>query len=344
MGEKILLIEEDSILRNNTAEILELANYAVFTAENGKVGVEMAIKLNPDVVISDISMPEIDGYGVLQILRKNKELQKTPFIFMSAKTEHTDVRKGMDLGASDYITIPFEESELLSAVETRLKIRKSFNSPIKKIFNSKDTEEIELESLYNIFANKNKYYYKKGAYIYCEGNNNNHLFYLVKGKIKAFQNNEYGKELITGIFKNKSLFGFTSLIENKPCTENTVALEDTTILKITKREFLKIVRKNPQLAVKIIHLLVDKLENLKTHLIHFAYDSVRKKTAETLYELYIEGGSEIIDISRNNLASLVGIAKETLIRTLTDLKEEKIIKTKRKTIKIINSRKLKKIK
>jgi len=344
MEAKILLIEEDAILRKNTAEILGLANYEVITAENGKLGIEKAIKSKPDLVLSDIPMSDLDGYGVLQILRKNRELKNTPFIFMSAKTKHSDVRKGMDLGASDYITIPIDKSELLSAIEARLKFGEISNNLSNENSTAKEHSDIEVESLAKLFAHKEKYDYKKGSTIFCEGNSSNHIFYLIKGEIKTFKNNEYGKELINRIYKSKSIFGITSLLKNMPYSENASALEDTSLIKITKKEFLDAVKENPRLSINIIDLLVDKLEKLKTHLIHLAYDSVRKKTAEILYELYIDGGSEIIKISRKNLANLVGIAKESLIRTLTELKEEKIIKTKRKSIKIIDPKKLKLIK
>ena len=344
MEAKILLIEEDAILRKNTAEILGLANYDVITAENGKLGVEKAIKLKPDLVVSDIPMSGLDGYGVLQVLRKNRELQHTPFIFMSTKTKHNEVRKGMDLGASDYITIPFDKSELLSAIEARLKLGEIPNNSINENGSVKDSNKIESESLDKLFAHKEKFNYRKGSTIYCQGNSSNYIFYLISGEIKTFKNNEYGKELITRIYRGKSLFGVTSLVKNTPYSENALALEDTTLVKITKKEFLGKVKENPSLSINIIDLLVNKLEKLKTHLIHLAYDSVRKKTAEILFELYTERGSEIIKISRKNLANLVGIAKESLIRTLTELKEEKIIKTKRKSIKIIDPQKLKLIK
>lgn len=99
--EKILLIEDNEALRDNTAEILGLANYEVFTAENGKVGVEMAMANPPDLIICDIMMPVLDGYGVFQIISKNLELQHIPFIFLSAKSERTDLRKGMEMGADE---------------------------------------------------------------------------------------------------------------------------------------------------------------------------------------------------------------------------------------------------
>src|SRR5688572_8313215 len=117
----ILVIDDNVDLRENTAEILELAGYKVFTAENGKKGVDTAIKEVPDTIVCDIMMPELDGYGVLHMLRKNPTTQYIPFIFLTAKTERGDFRKGMEMGADDYITKPFDDIELLNAVEVRLK-------------------------------------------------------------------------------------------------------------------------------------------------------------------------------------------------------------------------------
>jgi len=117
---KILFIEDDTVVRENTAELLELANYSAITAPNGKIGISKAKKHLPDVIICDIMMPELNGYAVLQILAKEEATKHIPFIFLSAKTERHDIRKGMNLGADDYITKPFDESELFSAIESRL--------------------------------------------------------------------------------------------------------------------------------------------------------------------------------------------------------------------------------
>ena len=118
---KLLLIEDNDEIRENTAEILELAMYNVYTAENGKVGVEKAIDLKPDLIICDITMPLLDGYGVLHAIQKNEEIKNTPFIFLTARTDRSDFRKGMELGADDYISKPFDGTELLNAVDSRLK-------------------------------------------------------------------------------------------------------------------------------------------------------------------------------------------------------------------------------
>src|SRR5678815_5675021 len=118
---KILLIEDNEDVRSNTAEILELSNYEVIVAENGKAGIEKALEHFPDLIICDIMMPVLDGYGVLHAVHKNDSIKNTPFIFLTAKTERGDFRKGMELGADDYITKPFDGTELLNAVDSRLK-------------------------------------------------------------------------------------------------------------------------------------------------------------------------------------------------------------------------------
>ena len=117
----ILVIDDNPGIRENTAEILELAGYKTLTAENGKKGVELAQKEKPDVIVCDIMMPELDGYGVLHLLRKNPETEQIPFLFLTAKTERSDFRKGMEMGADDYITKPFDSEVLLLKIKAILK-------------------------------------------------------------------------------------------------------------------------------------------------------------------------------------------------------------------------------
>src|SRR6185369_16481386 len=100
---KILLIEDNKDMRENTREILELANYQVHAAKNGKEGVEAAQKEKPDLIICDIMMPVLDGYGVLHMLAKKDETAGIPFIFLTAKAERSELRKGMEMGADDYV-------------------------------------------------------------------------------------------------------------------------------------------------------------------------------------------------------------------------------------------------
>ncbi len=120
MSKTILVIEDEEYIRENIVEMLEVEDYKVFAAENGKVGVDLAQKNLPDLILCDVMMPELDGYYVLSELRSNSATQTIPFIFLTAKTTREDMRLGMDLGADDYLTKPFTRDELLGTVTTRI--------------------------------------------------------------------------------------------------------------------------------------------------------------------------------------------------------------------------------
>lgn len=117
---KILVIEDESTLRSEVVQWLTLEGHQASGAADGVEGVESAFHDLPDLVICDISMPRLDGYGVLLELRANPATMNIPFVFVTARAAYDDVRQGMDLGADDYITKPFKRHELLEAVKTRL--------------------------------------------------------------------------------------------------------------------------------------------------------------------------------------------------------------------------------
>jgi DNA-binding NarL/FixJ family response regulator len=117
---KILVIEDEPEMRRNLITILRLEKFHPLAAENGRVGVELATKETPDLILCDVMMPELDGHGVLQALRDNPDTASIPFIFLTAKGEKIDVRSGMNLGADDYLTKPVAKADLLNAIRTRL--------------------------------------------------------------------------------------------------------------------------------------------------------------------------------------------------------------------------------
>jgi DNA-binding response OmpR family regulator len=114
----ILVIEDEHDVRENLQEILEMEDFNVLTAENGKIGLLMAIEHQPNLIICDVMMPELDGYGVITSLRKNETTLKTPFIFLSAKSTDEDRAKGLQLGANEYLTKPFTPRDICNALDT----------------------------------------------------------------------------------------------------------------------------------------------------------------------------------------------------------------------------------
>ncbi|GAB4547419.1 MAG: response regulator [Anaerolineae bacterium] len=121
--QKILLVEDEAFLSHEIAEALQYENYLVLTAEDGRQGLEIARREMPDLIISDIMMPNLDGYGFLMALREDTVTARIPFIFLTAKSEYADMRKGMAFGADDYLVKPFDILELLTAIRTRLQKR-----------------------------------------------------------------------------------------------------------------------------------------------------------------------------------------------------------------------------
>lgn len=120
MQKKLLIIEDQAPMRRNIALMLQMEGYVVCTAENGRIGLEVARKEKPDLILCDVMMPELDGYGVVQALREDAEFATTPFVFLTAKSDRSDVRIGMNFGADDYLTKPVVRDDLLAAVSVRL--------------------------------------------------------------------------------------------------------------------------------------------------------------------------------------------------------------------------------
>jgi DNA-binding response OmpR family regulator len=344
----ILLIEDDTILRENTSELLELANYQVITAPNGKIGLEVAKNTLPDIIVCDIMMPELDGYGVLEGLSGNENTKHIPFIFLSAKTERKDVRKGMDLGADDYITKPFEEEELISAIESRL----AKAAILKDNRHEEDSQESEeelrtLNDLKNFFDDNGETMdFANGEVIYSEGQNSNYIYLISKGLVKCHKLDEQGKHLTTALYKEDDLFGYTSFTQNTPYQETATAIQDTTLIGISKNELKEVLNSNHKVTLELIQLLTDDLSMVKDQLLQMAYSSVKKRTATTILkfaEKLNRKPNDAIRISRNDLASVAGIALESLIRTLSSFKDMGLIEIEGRNIRILDIHKLQQI-
>lgn len=342
----ILLIEDHEEIRENTAEILEMAGYKVLKAPDGKTGVQLALESQPDLIVCDITMPALDGYGVLHVLHKNE--QHTPFIFLTARSERTDIRRGMELGADDYITKPFDPTELLKAIESRLQKAAAMKQPLPASIEGFDTLLSAVsgkELLQSLKEDRNVNRYKKKQVIYTEGNHPSFLFYVQEGKVKTFRRNDDGKELITGLYGAGDFVGYIPLLEAGAYEDNAEAMEDTTLALIPRGDFETLAMHNPAVMQQFMRLLSSNIREKEEQLLGLAYNSLRKKVADALLFLDrkynpAQGAHFSIDISRDNLAAIAGVAKESLIRTLGDFREEKIVNIKDGLIVIADRGKL----
>ncbi len=342
----ILVIEDQEDVRENIAELLDLSNYSVSTAPDGKEGVKSALENIPDLILCDIMMPKMDGYEVLYLLMKNPATASIPFIFLTAKAEKTDFRKGMNMGADDYITKPFEEMELLGAVERRLE-------KYAGLKNSESAEDfVQAASKYDnveaILENQKTRKFKKKDIIYREGDYASYSYMIKFGKVKTYKINIDGKEFIHDIYTDGSFLGEKALIQDTDRTEFAMAMEETELVLIPRQDFQNLIFQNREVSGQFIQLLSKNLADREKELMDMAYNTVRKRTADTLMKLYDtyknENGVTSFKIARADLAGMVGTAPESVIRILSEFKTDGLIEVDSSQISVLNPEEITKIK
>ena len=260
---KILIIEDNEDVRENTADLLHLAGYDVASAADGHSGLRRIQDFKPDVILCDIMMQGMDGYQVLEAVLREPETAHIPFIFLTAKTEKTDIRKGMNLGADDYLTKPFEEEELLEAIRSRLRkhdfLRQEFSPGLPGI-----RQFVESASDYlNTDYIELKYYakgYEARDYLFMEGDGAHHLYFIKKGMVKTYKSTEAGKELVTGLFSTGQFLGQLSLMNPSGVYLDTaIAMEASEIYAIPKADFIHLLENNREVSQKFMELLSSDL-------------------------------------------------------------------------------------
>jgi CRP-like cAMP-binding protein/ActR/RegA family two-component response regulator len=350
MSYHILLIEDNAEMAENISSILQLAKYHVTVASNGKIGIDLVQQKHPDLILCDVMMPELDGYGVLHILNRDPDTASIPFIFLTAKSDQADRRAGMNLGADDYITKPFDGVDLLKVVETRLKknemLKTAFGNNPQDVstFFSKTREMKDFQKLSESRPSRN---FKKRDIIFMEGQTPNDLYFIEKGQVKTYKINYDGKELITGIHREGEFLGFVPLLEDKAYGENAEALEDARITIIPKADFITLIYSSKDVAHKFIKMLSNNLDEMENRLLDIAYQSVRQRVASALIKMHEDfsrtNKDGLITMARKDIANIVGTATESLNRTLADFKDEGLIEILGDGLKVINRSKLEKV-
>ncbi len=338
---KVLVIEDNSEIRENMIEILELAGYGVTVAGNGTQGVALANKGLPDIILCDIMMPELDGYGVLYLLHKDPRTANIPFIFITAKSERLDLRKGMEMGADDYLTKPFGRLELLNAIESRLKKKEQQQDFYSRSLDSLGklvSKNEGLEELKRIIEARKSRLFRKDQVVHYEGDHASGIYLVLSGKIKTVKLAEDGRELMTGIYKADDFLGINIILSDRAYDDTATAMEDSTLCFFPKAQFDELLSLYPDVAGKFLKILSNEVREKDGQLIQLAYQSVRKKIAESILRMY--GRQDVehhsVTISRDDLAALSGTASETVSRTLTEFKNEGLIEKKGSTLKIID--------
>jgi CRP-like cAMP-binding protein/CheY-like chemotaxis protein len=342
---KVLVIEDNRDIRENIVEILELTGYELYQADNGMKGIELALTCLPDIILCDIMMPELDGYSVLHMLQKHTQTSAIPFVFLTAKAEHTDQRKGMDMGADDYLTKPFNRLELLNSIERRLSKKEAQQHIYSHALDQLSSLVIKKDGLQElkVLVNERKVRpFKKGQVVYYEGDPGSDLYLVVSGKIKTFKQAAESHDLITGFYKADDYLGINASLAGEPYIDTAVAMESSTLCLIPAAILNKLINEYPELGRAFIKLLSNDIREKEEQLVHLAYSSVRKKLAAIIVRLQrqLPVESSDIKITREDLAAVAGMATETVSRTLSDFIQEGIIAKDGNVITILNLQRL----
>jgi CRP-like cAMP-binding protein len=292
-------------------------------------------------------MPELDGYGVLHLLRKNTETENIPFIFLTAKAERVDIRKGMAMGADDYLTKPFDDVELLTVIESRLNKKKQqelfYSSTMDKIESLVD-EEQGLDPLKKSIDSLRVRHVKKGQIIYHEGDLALGLYIMISGRCKTIQMSEDGRELITGIFIKDEYFGINTVLNAQAYTETASAMENSTFCLLPKDTFDELLSRFPRIGIMFIKILSNNIHDKEEQLMAMAYHSVRKRMAGVLLQLLKQEEGiktlECLSVTREEMASMAGMASETVSHILSDFSDEGLITREKKRIRVLDKEKL----
>lgn len=336
---KILIIEDNFEVADNLAEILELSGYEAEVARNGKEGVAKANEILPSLILCDVMMPELDGFGVQKILSSSDKTKHIPLIFLTAKADKQDFRKGMNLGAVDYITKPFDDSELLEAIKLRLQKFENTskaNDHTDVLYN----ENLVRTELKKLCEGEEIRQISAKSFIYRQGKNPYHFFYIKSGIVKISIENEIGKSITTNIYVADSVIGLSSILSEQRYSNNAICLTESEVCLIPKEKLLQTIEERPKLKTFLLKSLSNSLIHANQSIINQAYGSVQFKVAQALLMLDDAFENKPLRISRDEIAELAGTAKESTIRMLSTFKNDGILEIEGTEIKIINREEL----
>ncbi|MDF7815194.1 cyclic nucleotide-binding domain-containing protein [Hymenobacter sp. YC55] len=332
---QLLLLHSQEEPRRAIASLLGLAGYEVVSFRAGYQGVESAKHRPPDLVVCAVELADVDGYGVLQLFRCTASLAAIPFIVLGPTATWTDMRRAMEAGADDYLSLPFVAGELLRAIAGRL-TRFSL-LPAEQTAPGPEGTSVA-ESLSSLVTDQTPHLVARRHSVYREGEIPKRLYFIESGRIKATKTTSFGKELITSFYQPGEFFGYKALLEQACYQESAVAVEDCVLFYVPAADFLHLARL-PEVSQQFVRLLAGRKSAREQQLLDMAYQSLRRRVANALLVLHHQGGGEaaasVIRVSREDLAALVGIAPESLSRTLSEFRRDGLLEVLPQGIRLL---------
>lgn len=343
---RILVIEDNDEVRDNLADILTLAGYRATQAAAGKEGIELATSQPFDLILCDVMMPGLDGFGVLKILGEREDTRGIPFVFVTAKSEHADLRRGMNLGADDYVTKPFYKDELLRVIEVRLRrarVQRPGPPPVTTWSGFLSAGALA-DALGTLLDKRSRRAYRRGEAVFREGDSVRDVFVLKSGFAKHQNSTDFGKTLIVYVFRPGDLFGYPEAIAKTPYQHDAVALTDIEVDILPAADVRAAMASDPNVADLIIGHLAHGLLDADRRMMYQAYLSVRERCAQALLRADETFGSRgAWPMSREELAQWAGTAKETFIRNLTEFRNAGLVEAEGNVVRVVDGAELRQI-
>ncbi|MGN0002923.1 MAG: helix-turn-helix domain-containing protein [Sphingobacterium composti] len=336
----ILIIENNLELLCKYADTLKNAGYEVTQADNSEIGIHLAINKTPNIIVSNTILSNIDGFEILSILSLNPSTSNIPFIFLNPNASPEEVKKGIEIGAADFITNPFQSNQLIRSVEIRINNIKNQSWTILPL-NESTQNSLELrkglEKLHDLISQSKTRHLKKKHTLYHEGDYSQWLYFLIEGSIKTLKLTSDGREFITGLYRPISFIGLDNLLYDVPFNESAEATESSILHFISKSAVVELLNEYVDLNHYFIRIMSKNLHEKEDLLVELAYESVRKRLAQLLIRLSKDSVPiDQIYISRDELAGLAGIATETVSRILSDFKERGLIERNGSHLQILD--------
>lgn len=342
---KILIIENEVRVREHLAYLLTMAAYQVISADEGQKGVELAMHHTPHLILCSATLADLDGFAVLHLLKRNEVVRNCSFVLLSKEMAWPEIKKAVSLGVDDIISKPVNGSELLDTISYSIQKKETRGLNEGAGTQEKNLLKFKKTSLRELAEDRESTFVKKKETLFKEGSFPAQLYYLESGSVKEYKKNEDGKELIYNIYYPGDFFGYIPILHEERHQQFAETMEDCTIVMIPGDEFNNLIRTNVFFQKAMLKMLSENIRNHENRLLGIAYNSLRKKVAEALQSLYVKRLStceegESIKMTRENLAAIAGVAKESLIRTLKDFEQEKLISLTHNTITVLECQKL----
>jgi len=343
---KILLIEDDEDFRASTVEILSLSNYEVQACKNGKEGVQKSLSWKPDLIICDIILPHLDGYGVLRALRNSDYLKDVLIICITGHQEIEHYRKCMEFGADDFLLKPFSPTELLKAIETRFD-RHAIHSEHLTTQSSTGREKYD-DILAKALEGRPVVPGRKGSPMFEAGQTPRFVCYVLSGMIRTIRFDYSGKELTTGIYTKGQFVGLPEALTGVPFIDSAIVLLNAELVLLPIVDFLQFANHEPAFLSGLVNQLASDVMSKNQLMLNLAYQDMRGKVALALIRLHQsykreDPQSTFVKQPRTIIASIAGVAKESATRTMIDFVEEGLVEVTSEGYRILNFERLERL-